>query len=153
MVTRFHFTGAKSGKSWMGNFRAGSGPQIWSLGPKISKLPLEKPCRTQWSTLQTEPYVASYGRKPFRAGCPPTEANVSADKTSVVSADKTSVVPADKTSVVSADKTSVVSQDTPTALPIQERPRGGRPCGQCLGDGPCGQCLGHGLGDHRCLVC
>ena len=43
------------------------GAKIWILGPKISKLPLEKPCRTQWSTLQTEPYVASYGRKPFRA--------------------------------------------------------------------------------------
>ena len=28
---------------------------------------LEKPCRTQWSTFQTKPYVATYGRKPFRA--------------------------------------------------------------------------------------
>ena len=61
------------------------GSQKWSLGVKIPKFRVEKPCRIQWSVFQTEPYVATYGRKPFRAGCPPTEANVSADKTSVVS--------------------------------------------------------------------
>merc|ERR1711903_177379 len=46
----------------------GPGAKILPLGPKISKLPLEKPCRIHYSVFQTEPYVASDGRKPFRAG-------------------------------------------------------------------------------------
>ena len=118
--------------------KSGPGPKIWPLGPKISKLPLEKPCRIQYSVFQTEPYVARNGRKPFRAGCPPTEANVSADKTSVVSADKTSVVSADKTSVVSlCQQTS--PKTSPSTFPTQGRPRSGRPCvgnakGDVLGD-------------------
>ena len=40
----------------------------WVPWSNISKLRTEKPCRMQWSIPQTEPYVASYGRKPFRAG-------------------------------------------------------------------------------------
>ena len=48
--------------------KGAQGPlKIWPQTSKISKLHLEKPCRTQWSLLQTGPYVASYGRKPFRA--------------------------------------------------------------------------------------
>ena len=49
--------------------------QIWEPGfqelvpgSNIPKLRTEKSCRMQWSIFQTEPYVASYGRKPFRAG-------------------------------------------------------------------------------------
>ena len=42
----------------------GSGSQKSPPGLKIPKLRAEKPCRKQWSVLQTEPYVASYGRKP-----------------------------------------------------------------------------------------
>ena len=56
------------------------------------------------------------------------EFDLSADKTSVESAERTSVMSADKTSVVSAHKTSVVSQNIPSSLPIQGRPRSGRPC-------------------------
>ena len=41
------------------------GLQKWGPGLKISKLRVEKPCRTHWSIFQTEPYVASYGPKPF----------------------------------------------------------------------------------------
>ena len=44
------------------------GSQKWSPGLKISKLRTEKPCPKQWSVFQMEPYVASYGRKPFGAG-------------------------------------------------------------------------------------
>ena len=43
------------------------GSPKWSPGMKIPKLRTEKPCRIQWSVFQTEPYVASYGRKPFWA--------------------------------------------------------------------------------------
>ena len=39
----------------------------WVRGLKISNFRIEKPCRIQWSVFQTEPYVASYGRKPFWA--------------------------------------------------------------------------------------
>ena len=115
-----------------------SGVQKWSPGSKIPKLRLEKPCRTQWSTFQTEPYVANYGPKPFRVLPFKVGGNVSADKTSVVSADKTSVVSADKTSVVSlCQKTS--PKTSPPTFPTQGRPRSGRPCvrnakGDVLGD-------------------
>ena len=40
----------------------------WGPGLKISKLRAEKPCRIHWSLPQTEPYVASYGPKPFWGG-------------------------------------------------------------------------------------
>ena len=43
------------------------GPKSIPRPLKISKLRLEKTCGTQWSTLQTEPYVATYVRKPLRA--------------------------------------------------------------------------------------
>ena len=36
----------------------------WPPGLKIPKFRIEKPCRKQWSIIQTEPYAASYGRKP-----------------------------------------------------------------------------------------
>ena len=43
------------------------GFQKWPPWLKISKSRTEKPCRIQWSEFQTEPYVASYGRKPYWA--------------------------------------------------------------------------------------
>ena len=107
-------------------------------GLKISKLRLEKTCRTQWSTFQTEAYDPNYGPKPFRVLPFKVGGNVSADKTSVVSADKTSVVSADKTSVVSlCQQTS--PKTSPSTFPTQGRPRSGRPCvrnakGDVLGD-------------------
>ena len=39
------------------------GPQMASK-PEIPKFRIEKPCRKHWSIIQTEPYVATYGRKP-----------------------------------------------------------------------------------------
>ena len=41
------------------------GLQNLSLGMKKQKMRAEKPCRTPPSKNQTEPYSASYGRKPF----------------------------------------------------------------------------------------
>ena len=46
------------------------GIQKWSLGVKIPKLGNETPCRIHRSMPQTEPYVASYGPKPFWGGGP-----------------------------------------------------------------------------------
>ena len=43
----------------------GPSAQIWGPGSNLSKLCAEKLCRMQWSILQTEPYVASYGRNRF----------------------------------------------------------------------------------------
>ena len=43
----------------------GWGLQKWGPGSKISKLGNEKPCRIHRSLPQPEPYVASYGLKPF----------------------------------------------------------------------------------------
>ena len=40
------------------------------LGMKKQKMRAEKPCRTPPSKNQTEPYSASYGRKPFWGGVP-----------------------------------------------------------------------------------
>ena len=48
----------------------GSGLQKWGPGSKISKLGNQKPCRIHWSMPQTEPYVASYGPKPFWGRAP-----------------------------------------------------------------------------------
>ena len=48
----------------------GCGFQKLGLGSKISKLGNEKPCRIHRSMPQTEPYVASYGPKPFWGGAP-----------------------------------------------------------------------------------
>ena len=46
------------------------GLQKWIPGSEISKLRIEKPCRTHWSLPQTEPYVASYGQIRFWGGAP-----------------------------------------------------------------------------------
>ena len=46
------------------------GLQKWVMESKIPKLCTEKPCRIQWSVFQTEPYVRSYGLKPFLAHPP-----------------------------------------------------------------------------------
>ena len=68
----------------------------------------------------------------FRMDTLQTEANVSADMTSVVSADKTPVVSADKTSVV-----SLCQQTSPKTSPRHSQHRGGRfaaaPVGGMLG--------------------
>ena len=48
----------------------GSGLQKWVPEPKISKLRVEKPCRTHWLFPQTEPHVASYGQIRFGDGPP-----------------------------------------------------------------------------------
>ena len=92
------------------------GPKIWPLGLNISKLPLEKPCRMQWSTFQTEPYVASYGRKPFRAGWGKFHRKC-------VCRQNICCV------IVSAD----ISQDIPQAFYTQWRPLRGRPVGGKVG--------------------
>ena len=48
----------------------GLGLQKCGLGPKLSKLRIEKPCRIHRSMPQTEPYVTSSGPKPFWGGGP-----------------------------------------------------------------------------------
>ena len=57
--------GSKKGPRAFQGQDVGSGLQKLVLGPKISKLRIEQPCRIHQSMLQTGPYVASYGPKPF----------------------------------------------------------------------------------------
>ena len=46
-----------------------SGVPKWAPGMNELKLHIEKAYRIRCSTLQVEPYVASYRLKPFRADC------------------------------------------------------------------------------------
>ena len=65
MFVRTPFLGQKSP-------RPSRNPQGYKLGVRGRKYQSwvpKKPCRIQWSMLQTESDVASYGRKPFRVRC------------------------------------------------------------------------------------
>ena len=59
-----------------GNPKSNPGLPNLASGMKKQKMRAEKPCRTLLSELQTEPYSASYGQKPFwrglrgAVGCP-----------------------------------------------------------------------------------